>query len=290
MNITRRGWMQGALLAAARLKGPLGIQLYTVRSVLPKDPEGVYRALAKIGYREMEGRLSQIEGHVPLLAELGLQWTNWMIPTSVITGNWTLWQQMMKSAGAPSEAVIELPQLIETAKQYGVRNCGISYLLPQERLKLPSVIDQLNKTGEAFKKAGIAFYYHNHAWEFEGEAGKRPFDMLLARLGPDVKFEVDVFWAAVSGQDPVKLLRALKGRVISMHLKDVAKDAPVAYKEMEVAHSTFRDAGDGRLNWPDLLAAAQSAGVHHYFVEQDYPAGDPIESARKGYQFLRSVQ
>ena len=293
--MTRREWISGALLAHVGSDRPLGIQLYTVREVLPKDPERVFRALAAIGYREMEGRLGQLEGHFPLLQELGMQWMNWMIPTPAITGNYDLWQQFMQQAASkmkvtlPPEPRSPLGELIATAKKHGVRNLGVSYLLPKERESLPSVIDQLNRAGEQCRKAGLTLYYHNHAWEFEGEPGKRPIDLLMARLGKDVMFEVDIFWSTVGGQNPAKLLDSLHGRVLSLHLKDIAKDTPVGYSETAVPHSAFRDAGDGVMDWTAILGAAKAAGVRHYFVEQDYPAGDPLESARKSYQFLKKA-
>jgi sugar phosphate isomerase/epimerase len=282
-------------MAAARLERPLGIQLYTVRSTLPKDPAGVFRKLASIGYREMEGRLAQVEGHFPLLSELGLQWVNWMIPTSAVTGNWDLWQGFMNraaakmKASAPPEPRQSLSEIIEIAKRHGVRNLGISYLIPEERAKLQQVIESANRAAEQCQRAGLTFYYHNHAWEFQGAPGKRPFDLLSNGLASNVKFEIDVFWASLAGQDPAQVLSSCKGRVLSVHLKDIAREAPIGFSELDAPHEYFKDAGDGRLDWPALLRAANGAGVRHYFVEQDYPAGDPVESAAKSYRFLRQV-
>jgi sugar phosphate isomerase/epimerase len=103
-----------------------------------------------------------------------------------------------------------------------------------------------------------------------------------------VGLEMDVFWVSVGGHDPVELLHKLSGRVPLLHLKDKAQGTPVMYKE-SVPHAAFKEIGHGILDWPAILKAAASAGVDHYFVEQDQTPGDPVESLRQSFTYLKSL-
>jgi sugar phosphate isomerase/epimerase len=73
-----------------------------------------------------------------------------------------------------------------------------------------------------------------------------------------------------------------------LHLKDKAKDAPVQYTE-DVPRTAFKEVGSGVLDFPAILKAAPAAGVKHYFVEQDQTPGDPLDSLRKSFEYLKTV-
>ena len=100
---------------------------------------------------------------------------------------------------------------------------------------------------------------------------------------------MDLFWVCVAGNDPVEMLHKMKGRVPLVHLKDKAEGTPVLYKE-SVEKTAFKEVGSGVLDWKKVLVAAASAGVQHYFVEQDQTPGDPIESLKKSYQYLSTLK
>jgi len=136
-------------------------------------------------------------------------------------------------------------------------------------------------------RAGLTFGYHNHAFEFgKLPDGTRPIDVMIESIDPAlVRFEIDVFWVSVSGNDPVELLRKFGKRVALVHLKDKAKTTPVQTDE-NVPKDSFAEVGSGSLDFPAILKAAQAAGVQHYFVEQDQTPGDPIASLKKSYEYL----
>jgi sugar phosphate isomerase/epimerase len=169
------------------------------------------------------------------------------------------------------------------------------YLMPNERPKdaagYKTFGAALNKAGEQVAQAGLQLCYHNHAFEFATlPDGKRAFDVLLAETDPKlVKLELDVFWVAAAGADPVALIQQQAGRVALMHLKDKAKGTPTTTDEAAVAKTTFVEVGSGALDFTAILAAAAAAKVEHYFVEQDQTPGDPIESLKKSYQYLQSL-
>ena len=164
---------------------------------------------------------------------------------------------------------------------------GISYLLPGER---QNAIGHINRATEELARLGLGFYYHNHAWEFDGGKGERFMDRLHKEADPRAKLELDLFWATIGGDDTVRLLETWKGRVASLHMKDVARDAPRRKTEMSIPRTAFKEMGAGILDWPRLLSAASAAGAGHYLIEQDYSEGDPIESVRRSVAFLKQVE
>ncbi len=274
-------------LAAARLSRPLGLNLYTVRGPLAAKPEETYRALAAAGIVELEVRAVNLREHSAFIRAAGLQPKHLFIDSAVITGAWEAWGAMLARMKQPVPAEKPtLPALIALAKQHGVRRIGVSYLLPGER---ENSITALNQAAEACRKAGLGFYYHNHAFEFEGEPGARFIDKLHKELHPEAKLEIDVFWAAIGGEDPAKLIAKWSGRVGSLHLKDLAANVPRPKGEFGIPPSAFKEVGHGTLDFKAILAAAEKARVDHYFIEQDQTPGDPLDSVRASVAYLRSL-
>ena len=149
----------------------------------------------------------------------------------------------------------------------------------------------MTRAGATARAAGLTLGYHNHGFEFAplGD-GRRPIDVLLSRLDPALaKLELDVFWVSITGADPAGFLTANKGRIALVHLKDKAKGAPRETDERKVAKPTFTEVGHGALDFPAILKAAQTAGVEHYFVEQDQTPGDPVTSLRQSYEYLHKL-
>jgi sugar phosphate isomerase/epimerase len=181
---------------------------------------------------------------------------------------------------------------VAEAKQHGVSYMVMAYI-PQPDRGGPDVIqrlaDKMNEAAAVAHSAGLQFAYHNHAFEFQGEKGKRPIDIFLREFEKGkVGLEMDVFWVSVAGNDPIEMLRELKGRVPLVHLKDKAKDAPVMYAE-NVKRDAFKEVGNGSIDFPAVLKAAEAAGVKHYFVEQDQTPGDPVASLKTSYDNLRKM-
>lgn len=280
--LTRRYLL--ASLAAA-WKKPLGLSLYTVRTPMAKDPAGTYKQIAALGITELEVRADNLNQHLTMIRDNGLRPVHLFIDSATITGAWDEWAALMARMKAPPSKVRPtLEDTLELAVKHGVRRAGISMLLPGER---QGSIDKINRAVEIAAKAKVELYYHNHAWEFEGEPGQRYIDQLHKRLDKRAKLELDCFWAAIGGDDPAEVLRKWKGRVGSLHLKDVARDAPRKSSEFTMPASAFKEVGFGTLNWKQILAAAK---VDHYFVEQDQTPGDVFASLRQSVDYLRSLQ
>jgi len=280
---SRRGFLQaGGLAAALAARGSaktlstIGVQLYTVRTVLPTKPLETLKAIEAIGYKEIEATQAGVEPMWSAFKQTKLK------PVSVHFDSKAITQ------GSESD----LAKIAEDMKKRGFSYGVMPYLPPAERGKLDVIkklADKLNRAAEVCRKAGLKFAYHNHAFEFEPMEGTTPFLTLMKNTDPKlVGFELDVFWVMIGGVEPFAALGELKGRVPLMHLKDVEPKTKNQYNET-VPKTAFKEVGSGVIQWPAILQAAEAAGVQHYFVEQDQTPGDPLDSLKKSYDYVSKL-
>ncbi len=134
----------------------------------------------------------------------------------------------------------------------------------------------LETCAERFAAEGIPFAYHNHAHEF-AKAGDDTFlDILLSqtsRLGS----ELDVYWAAYAGVDPLSFMKKYPGRFPLLHFKELGDDR----KNVEL--------GRGCLDFVALTAAGNAQGTRAFIVEQEEYTLDPVESVRVDAAFMRTL-
>ena len=277
-RISRRSFITqtAALLPASQMlfarepltRNDLGVQLYTVRKVIGKDPLATLQAIQKIGYTEVEATAGNLDEIWPALEKTNLKAVSIHLEHS-----------------EPGSA---MDSALAGYKQKGFQYAVVPYL---ETTKggadgVKRIAEMLNKIGESAKKNELTLCYHNHAHDFTPMGGSTPIGMIMQDTQPDlVQLELDIFWASVAGLNPVDVLKKYNGRVPLVHLKDKAKDVPVQYNE-KVPPTAFRAVGSGSIDIPAVLSAAAAAGTRHYFVEQDETPGDPIASLRKSYTYL----
>jgi sugar phosphate isomerase/epimerase len=242
----------------------IGVQLYTLRSLLAKDFEGTLAALARIGYREVE--FAGLYDRSPAAIRAILEREGLMAPA----GHY------------PLEGLRDDPsRTLDTAAELGHRYVVIAWLAEADR----NSPDALRRTAELFNRIGgaaaardLRFAYHNHDFEFRPVGGEIPLDVLLAETDPGmVWYEMDLFWITKGGKDPLDYFARFPGRFPLVHVKDMA------------AGETMVDVGAGAIDWPRILGRREQAGIEHYFVEHDEPA-DPIASVTASYQYLRGVR
>jgi sugar phosphate isomerase/epimerase len=274
-GVETAAWLGAARTVFAReplRSGNLGVQLYTVRNTLTKDPGAVLKSIQDIGYGEVEAVYGSLEAVWPALQQTKLKPTSIHVDTAIFM-----------------EGGDKLDAAIANVKQRGFTYIVLPYIPPAQRggaETFKKLADTLNKSGEKAKAAGLTLCYHNHAFEFEPLNGATGLDLLMHDTQKGlVSLELDIFWASVAGHDPVSILKKYSGRVPLIHLKDKAAGVPVQFNE-NVPHEAFKEVGAGTIDIPAVLAAASKAGVHHYFVEQDQTPGDPIESLRQSHKYL----
>lgn len=280
---SRRTFLAGAagLTAATRAlfaRDPLthsnlGVQLYTVRKIILNNPAEVLKRIQDIGYAEVEATYDNLDKIWPALHQTNLKAVSVHVDARLFTGDSGTLDTALGSLKDRGFEYVVLPYY-ETTKNglEGVKRAA----------------ELMNKAGKQVHDKGLTFCYHNHAHDFQPIDGTPALERILKDTDPDlVHLEMDIFWVSVAGQDPVELLKAYNGRVPLLHLKDKARDVPKQFSE-RVPPNAFKAIGSGSLNIPAILSAADSAGVRHYFVEQDQTPGDPIASLQKSFNYLRS--
>lgn len=166
-----------------------------------------------------------------------------------------------------------------TAITRGFRSAG--------RAHWQAMAERFNVLGDAMQERGVVLGYHNHNLEFAPLDGTTPWDILMAETDPSVvKLQLDIGWVAQAGRDPVAELAALSGRVVSLHVKDVAAGTPSTF----YFGGSTTPIGEGRVDWARVLPAAQAAGAQHYFVEQEPPYAIPrAEAMQRSFDYLNDL-
>lgn len=265
----------GKLLAAASKGKGLGIQLYMVLDAYQKDPTGTLKTLKSIGYTEIEAIItSTAETLRDQLKDAGLACPSMHFDSlgfePGIKAAHTLGSHYIVSS--------MLPALMQKEKGGGEP----TYTLDDAK----RTAAYANKLGAKAKAAGLQYAYHNHHAEFTDVGGGKTFyDVLLAETDPKVvQFELDCGWVHAGGKNPADYFKANPGRIPLMHAKDFlpgnAKDYPGA------------ELGRGTLDYKPIMAAADTSGLKHCFVEQEGPFArmSSLDAARVDYDYLRPLR
>jgi sugar phosphate isomerase/epimerase len=264
----------------------IGLQLWTVRDQMVKAPQATLKAIKSLGYHQVELEDTRTAKELlPICNDLGLKVNSSFMLWTALTGRWDLVPHETKK--------LAFDEVLDQASEAGLSHLVFGYLLPGERETLDDyrrLVDVLNEAGMQAKQRGIQMAYHNHNFEFEQLDGGVPFELMIERFDKDLMpFELDVFWAAISGYDPVKLLNRIADRTKLLHLKDLKQGIPVMTTTEGVPEDAFQELGDGTLPIKELAMIGKKIGVDYCFVEQD-ESPDPMRSIRESIKFYRELK
>ena len=269
------------LFAQTRRIERLGMQLYTVRDAMAKDFDGTLAKVAALGYKEVEfaGYFDKSPQDVKAaLVKHGLTSPSTHVGYDLLGEKFA---QVIEDSGVIGHEFIVNPWIDET-----IRNQPGAWKRAAETF---------NRAGEASKKAGIQFAYHNHHFEFVPVEGQMPFELLLTSCDPTlVKMELDLCWACAAGQDPVAWFDKYPGRFPLVHVKGLKRVLPDAPKwtvapPIQQLLPDVTDVGPGPIDWARIFANAEKAGIQHYFVEHDQPAS-PFDSLATSAKYLETLR
>jgi len=256
----------------------VGLQLYTVRGEMEKDVAATLAHVAKIGYKELE--FAGYFKHSPaelkkMIGDLGMTAPSTHVQLPATPAEW---QKTMADA-----------------KELGATYVTVAWIDEKQRQSIDDFkrfAQQFNEAGDAAKKAGLKFAYHNHDFEIKPMSGQRAIDVLLADTDPNlVSFEMDIYWVVKGGGDPMALLRAHPTRFTMVHAKD-ATAAP-ARKKVSVGAGSIpfkKILSFGKRPETGMQAGSSSkhGAIEHVFVEHDNPT-DPWKSIAASYKTLSAM-
>lgn len=269
---------------------PFGVQLFTLMGIIDTDLDGTLKRLSALGYTELESAFSMKGGFYGLKAsefvakakQYGLNWRAHHVlgaPFKLPPG-----AKMPTGADGKPITIPPMKNLKENMQELvdSVAGTGIKYLVcantpigTVEEIK--SSIDTLNKTSELCRKAGLTLSFHNHDAEFRAVDGKVPYTMFLTEFHPEIKFELDLAWAAKAGVDPVALFTLYPGRFPTWHVKDI-----------DAEYKNLLPVGSGTIDFKRLFSFADLAGLEYPFVEHDQPK-DAFGSLTESAAYLKKI-
>lgn len=255
-------------------KGPIGVQLYSLRENFAKDvPASLDQSRGfGIEYVELAGTYNlPPEKFKEMLTAKGLK---------PVSGHF------------PFEKFRDNVEAIATeAKALGLEYVGCAWIPHQtfDEKAAREAAAVFNRAGEALSKHGLKFFYHIHGYEFQPHGNGTLFDLMMAETKPQfVRYEMDVFWVVHPGQDPVKLLEKYSNRFELMHVKDMKKGVQTGILTGKSDVKNDVTIGTGQMDWPAILKAAQKAGVKYYFLEDESPTS--VQQIPLSLRYLERVK
>ena len=249
---------------------PVGLEMYSVRDALGKDPEGTIRAVAAMGYQGLEFYApyftwteSQAQDMRKLLDELKIRCFSTHNDSDYFSGD-----------------------KLQHARQLNLI-LGSKYMVMASSRDVPGldrwreVANTLNTAATKLDPHGLKVGYHNHQLEFTPTDGVRPIEILAKNTNPSVMLQLYVGTCIEAGADPVAWIKANPGRIRSMHCKDWSPEPAKKYSVLF---------GEGVADWKALFHAAENGGgIEYYLVEQEGSRYPELETAQKCLQAFRAT-
>lgn len=249
-----------------------GIQLYTLRDVVPKDPKGVLKQLASFGYTQIEsyeGQQGMFWGmsnteFKKYLDDLGM---------SIVSSHCDMNKDFEKKTAE--------------AAAIGMKYLICPWLGPQKSIDdYKRHADEFNKRGEICKKNGIRFAYHNHDYSFKPMNGQVPQDVMMNATDASlVDYEMDMYWVVAAGEDIENWVKKYPNRFRLCHVKDRSKTPGPDNGKNSV------DLGTGSIDWSKILSTAKANGMEYFIVEQEaYPNGTSLEASKVNAEYMKGLK
>lgn len=277
MNTRRKFIRQSSLLGATTLLLPeltwastmnqnYGVQLYSFRDSMLKNPKKTLEEIASLGFKEIESAGSS-KGYYYGLTPSDMGKTCTELGMKLSSGHVRLddaFEQTMEDAVISGQEYVicsSMPSNGQTVDNY------------------KKVAEQFNKAGEACKKLGLKFGYHNHEYEFESEKGNVLYDVLMDTTESDLVYmELDLGWVVIAGKDPLHYFKKYPKRFPLWHLKD-----------MDKGKKESTEFGKGVLDISLMLKNKELSGVEHIYIEQEEYASTPAESMAYNLNYLKKL-
>lgn len=242
-------------------KGPIGLQLYSLREQFAKDVPGTLDKVRDYGFKNVE--LAGTYGMTPAKFKSELDARS----LTAVSGHFPFARFRSDVEGIAAEA-----------KTLGLKYAGCAWVDhsgPFDEKTCRDAIKVFNDAGAALAKHGIKFFYHTHGYEFQPYGSDTLFDLMMKETRPEnVTYEMDIFWIIHSGQDPAAMFAKYGDRFELAHLKDMKQSTAIGLLTGTTDVSNDVPLGTGRIDCRRVLAAANKAGVKWYFLEDESPSSE----------------
>jgi sugar phosphate isomerase/epimerase len=256
-------------------KGPVGLQLYSLRDQFAEDVPGTLKMVRDFGIRYVE--LAGTYGISP--AEFRKQLDEHGLKPVAAHFSYEQYRDNPESVAAE-------------AKVLGLEYAGLAWIPHQGTFNEQTARDAIavfNRAGKVLADQGVKFFYHQHGYEFHPHGDGTLMDLMIRETNPEhVRFQMDTFWVVYPGHDPVELLKRYGNRWELMHLKDMKKGVPTGDLSGQAEVGFDVALGTGQMDMPAILKAAQAAGVKYYFIEDESP--DAPTQIPQSLRFLEQVR
>ena len=275
MTITALTGSLASCFSGAEKSGSLkdfGIQLYSLKDIMPADPRGVIKKLAAMGYTQLES----YEGDAGMFWGMtNKEFKKYMddLGLKIISSHCGYDKDFEKKAGE--------------AADIGMKYLIVPSVGPQKKIDdFKRIAEEFNQAGDICKKAGLRFAYHNHDYSFELLEGQLPQDVLMQHTNPDtVDYEMDIYWVDTAGANPVEWLEKYPGRFRLCHIKDRLKDAPKSGEN----YSTI--VGTGEIDFAPILMSGKKNGLEYFIIEQErFDDVTSLEAAAKNAAYMKQLE
>jgi len=255
------------------VKDNFGLQLYTLRDVLPKDPKAVLKQVASFGYKQIESYDHD---------QLGIFWGMKNTEFKKLMDDLG-----MKIVSSHCDMNKDFERKAAEAAEIGMAYLLCPYLGAQKKIDdFKKFADTFNQKGEICKKNGIRFGYHNHDYSFVPLEGQYPQDVMMQNTDKNlVDYEMDIYWVVTAGQDPIAWIDKYPGRFKLSHIKDRKRGVAQSEREVSVV------LGTGSIDFQKIIKEARAKGMDYYFVEQEaYENTTPIDATRADAEYMKNFK
>ena len=267
---TNSGW--AAWFSTEPHAKKFGIQLYTLRDIIPGKAKDIIKELSAFGYTQIES----YEGPE------GIFWN--MKPTA--------FKQFTEDHGmnlisTHCDIYKKFEQKVEDAASIGMKYLICPWVGPLKNIdEYKKIAAVFNEKAKRCAEYGVKFAYHNHDYSFKKINGVYPQDILMQETDPNlVCFEMDIYWVVSAGENPLAWLKKYPGRFELSHIKDRSQ-SPINKNNFESV-----DLGTGSIDFKQLIPQAKKLGLQYLFMEQEfYPGGSPMHAAATGAAYLKKIK
>lgn len=270
--------------AASKPAEIVGLQLYSVREDMKKDPLGTLTQLAKMGYKNVE-HANYIDrkfyGFTPaefkkILDDLGLKMPSGH--TVMGKNHWDAgkkefsdaWKRTIEDAAFMGQKYVISPSMEESMRK--TYDDMLRYM------------DVFNLCGELCQKSGMKFGYHNHSFEFSEKLNDiKVFDIMMQKMDPKrVLMQLDIGNMYIAGAKALDILGQYPGRFEMIHVKDeIAVDKPEKYESAIL--------GKGIIPTKEAIDLGRKIGGTTVFIveQESYQNQTPLQSVKEDFEIMK---